>query len=98
MYADFRKALDRVVQLLKTGSKAGQLEMPLPLLRQHRDVSQDALARKLKMSQAAVSQTENREDLQLSTLRNYVAGLGGELEVFARFPDETIQITLDEKG
>ena len=95
-YADFKQTFSRVIQLLKTGAKAGQQEMALPVLREHRDVSQEVLAKKMKKSQAAVSQTENRDDIRLSTLREYVQGLGGELQVFARFSDETIELAVDK--
>lgn len=50
-------------------------EMTLQELRRARDRSQ----------QAAVSRLENRDDMRISTLREYVQALGGELELYARF-------------
>lgn len=61
-------------------------EMALPELRKVFDVSQDDLAKLLKVTQASVSKIENRADLHLSTLVAYVRALGGELEILARFP------------
>ena len=62
-------------------------------VRERRGATQTALAGALGTSQANVSQIEGRHDLYLSTLREYVAALGGRLEVAAVFPDETIYIT-----
>jgi hypothetical protein len=36
-----------------------------------------------------VSKLERREDLYLSTLRTYVAALGGQLRLVVEFPDGT---------
>lgn len=62
-------------------------------LRESRKVTQTAVAGALEVSQANVSRIEHEEDLYLSTLRNYVAALGGRLEIRAVFPDDVI--TLD---
>ncbi len=39
------------------------------------------------MPQAAISRMERRTDLLLSTLRQYIEGLGGQLELRAVFPE-----------
>jgi DNA-binding XRE family transcriptional regulator len=62
-------------------------------LRQARHATQAAVARSLGVSKANVSRVEHQEDVYLSTLRQYVSALGGELEIRAVFPDETV--TLD---
>jgi len=56
-------------------------------LRQAREMTQVALAERLDVPQAAISRMERRTDLLLSTLRGYVEGLGGKLELRAVFPD-----------
>ncbi len=56
-------------------------------LRQAREQTQVALAERLDIPQNAVSRMERRTDLLLSTLRSYVEGLGGKLELRAIFPD-----------
>jgi hypothetical protein len=56
-------------------------------LRQARQQTQVALAERLDVPQAAISRMERRTDLLLSTLRGYVEGLGGKLELRAVFPD-----------
>jgi hypothetical protein len=49
-----------------------------------------AIADAFQTSQPNISQIERREDLYLSTLREYVAAMGGELEVRAVFPDQVV--------
>ena len=60
-------------------------EMTLQELRRARDRSQQSTADALGLKQAAVSRLENRDDMRISTLRDYVQALGGELEFYARF-------------
>jgi CRP-like cAMP-binding protein len=68
------------------------LEMSLRELRQLVGKTQTDLADVLETTQGQVSTTEGREDHLLSTLRHYVAALGGELDVVARFGDKTIRL------
>jgi transcriptional regulator with XRE-family HTH domain len=56
-------------------------------LRQAREQTQVALAERLDVPQSAISRMERRTDLLLSTLRTYIEGLGGTLELRAVFPD-----------
>ena len=56
-------------------------------LRERCGQTQTELATKLSTTQRNVSRIEHEEDLYLSTLREYVAALGGELELAAVFPD-----------
>lgn len=72
-------------------------------LRQARHQTQVALAERLDVPQAAISRMERRTDLLLSTLRGYVEGLGGKLELRAVFPDgefllESLQPDIPKKG
>jgi hypothetical protein len=62
-------------------------------LREAREVTQSQVASIMGVTQANVSRVEHQEDVYLSTLRGYVASLGGHLEVRAVFPDQTV--TLD---
>jgi hypothetical protein len=48
----------------------------------------------MKVSQASVSKTERRHDMLLSTLRSFVEALGGDLQLVAKFPSETIELSL----
>jgi hypothetical protein len=56
-------------------------------LRRARQLTQTELAERLDVPQAAISRMERRADLLLSTLRQYVEGMGGELELRAVFPE-----------
>jgi transcriptional regulator with XRE-family HTH domain len=71
---------ERAAELMQEVESLGQL-------RKAREQSQQALAKRLGIQQAAVSKLERRTDLYLSTLREFITALGGELEVVARFPD-----------
>ena len=57
----------------------------LARIRAERQVTQVELAARLDRSQGNVSELERRTDVYLSTLREYVEALGGELEVSAVF-------------
>lgn len=56
-------------------------------LRQARQQTQTAVTEKLNVGQGAVSRIEKQSDILLSTLREYVGALGGQLELRAVFPD-----------
>ena len=60
-------------------------ELGLQELRATQELSQVELAGRLQVTQPAISKLEHAEDVRLSTLRQYVEALGGELEVRARF-------------
>ncbi|HEX2188488.1 MAG TPA: XRE family transcriptional regulator [Longimicrobiaceae bacterium] len=67
-------------------------DMPLHELRQARHMTQETLAEALGMKQASVSKLERRTDMYVSTLRRYIAAMGGELEITARFPEGAVRI------
>jgi DNA-binding XRE family transcriptional regulator len=57
-------------------------------------ITQVELAKRLGVSQGNVSELERRDDVYLSTLREYVEALGGELEISAVFPEQRTAIAL----
>lgn len=72
----------------------GRAAMPPPgtgpalrRLRENRGVTQTELALRLGMSQPRISRIESREDVRVSTVRAYLAALGAELRLVARFPE-----------
>lgn len=67
-------------------------EMPLHELRKAQQLSQASLAKVLNINQAAVSKMERRTDMYISTLRDYIRAMGGELEIIATFPDVQVKI------
>lgn len=56
-------------------------------LRKSRELTQETVAALLGVNQENVSRLERRNDLLLSTLRDYIGAMGGELDIVARFPD-----------
>jgi len=69
-------------------------EMPLQELRKARELSQQSIAEKLNMKQAAVSKMERRTDMYISTLRSYIEAMGGSLEIVAHFPEGDVPLKL----
>lgn len=59
----------------------------LAKLRKQRGFTQAQVAQAMHIKQPTVAQLEKRGDVQLSTLRQYLETLGGELEIVAKFPD-----------
>jgi transcriptional regulator with XRE-family HTH domain len=64
-------------------------ELNLRELRRLRKLTQARLSKKLKIGQEGVSRIEKRTDLYLSTLREFVEGVGGKLSLVVEFPDRT---------
>jgi len=62
-------------------------ELSLRDLRKARELTQEGMAELLHMRQESISRLEKRSDLLLSTLRNYVRAMGGELKLIVQFPD-----------
>ncbi len=65
-----------------------QEEATLRKVRDARNRSQEEIAQRLGVQQAAVSKLERRTDMYISTLRNLIQAMGGDLEIIARFPDQ----------
>jgi DNA-binding XRE family transcriptional regulator len=61
-------------------------------VRKQLGLTQTSVAKAMGVSQSALSQLESQDDMQLSTLRRLVEALGGDLNVTARFPDQTITL------
>lgn len=74
------ECLDRQVDL-----EAAAIE--LNELRKARNLTQEDLARRLGTRQANVSKLERRTDVRVSTLRELVEAMGGELRITAHFAD-----------
>jgi len=67
-------------------------------LRAGRRLTQEQVAEALGVSQANVSQIEHQDNIYLRTLSSYIEALGGQLEVRAVFPDETVVLVLPGAG
>ena len=64
--------------------------MTLQEIRKHRHVTQEDMAKLLGIKQENVSRMERREDMRLSTLKEYIEALGGTIQVSAVFPDNQV--------
>src|SRR3984885_11736358 len=61
--------------------------MGLAALRQAAELTQVELARRMGVTQAAISRMEQPHDLLLSTLNAYLQAVGGQASVIVRFAD-----------
>lgn len=84
---------DRRARMEKRVQRTLEL-MELHELRRARKLSQQQLAAGLGTVQSEVSKIENRTDMHISTLSNYVKAMGGRLELRAVFPDATLNLEL----
>lgn len=67
-----------------------RLVLPLAGVRAAAAKTQNDVSKASGIPQGEISRIENRDDLEviaISTLRRYVAALGGELELAAQFPN-----------
>ena len=77
-------------QRKKVEARTAQLiaeEVTLRQLRQACKLTQQKVARSLRIGQEGVSKIERRGDLLISTLRQYVQAMGGQLSLVVAFPD-----------
>jgi Holliday junction resolvase len=79
----------------RSEAKARKLieEMPLNEIRAARELTQEHLAKVLRVKQASISKLERRADMYISTLREFVRAMGGELEITVRFPEGEVRIS-----
>lgn len=82
-------------ELLAEARKETLAEIGLYELRKRLEWSQDSLAARLGISQAAVSQLERAEDMSVSRLRRYLRQLGAELQLVATFDDGSEEISVE---
>lgn len=61
-------------------------------LRQAVEQTQEELAAALGIGQDAISRLEQRSDMLLSTLKRYVEGMGGTLQLVAQFPNRPAMV------
>jgi DNA-binding XRE family transcriptional regulator len=101
VYDDVASTADRLVEILRDGQHTDPKELLLNELRDRLGMSQEELAKALDVRQPTLSKMERRRDLLISSLRKIVEGLGGKLEIAARFPKalvQLVQFTGPERG
>ncbi|MFC7049059.1 helix-turn-helix domain-containing protein [Emcibacter nanhaiensis] len=82
---------------IKAAADRMEQHLTLQKLRKARELTQEKVATTLHVKQATVAQFEKRSDLLLSTLRQYVKAVGGELKLVVDFPGQP-PIVLDGLG
>jgi len=75
-----------------TRAEALWVDMQLQAVRQARQMTQADVGAALGIEQAAISKLERRNDMHVSTLREYIRALGGELKLVASFPEGDIAL------
>ena|SRR5580704_13194395 len=96
MAKNFRELLERMSPESRARAEAKAqamlAEMALDELREARKLTQVQLADLLQVGQPAIAKLEKRTDMYLSTLRDAIKAMGGDLEIRAVFPDRIIRI------
>lgn len=97
------RTLDDVIAALPTGEQEAietryqeiKAEyVALQDLRKLMDLTQTDVAKKLNIPQGNLSRLEKRSDILVSTLREYVEAVGGELHITAKLPNRPpVEIT-----
>ena len=83
---------------IENEAQAILMNMALQELRKTRHLSQQDLAKILKVNQAALSKMENQADMRISTLRKLLLAMGGNLKLVAEFPDGEVVINQFEQA
>ncbi len=77
-------------------AQAMQASIRLAELRKEQNTTQQQLAQKLNVSQSNIAQMEGRGDIQLSSLLQYLHGIGVKLDLQAIMPNGTrVQLLAD---
>ncbi len=74
-------------------AKLVSLHIALIELQQSLGIAQEDLEKDLGIDFSYVSELENSDDIQITTLRSYIKALGGSLKLVAHFPNEEIVLT-----
>jgi DNA-binding XRE family transcriptional regulator len=74
--------------------QAIEAELTISQLREARGATQESVAEKMNVTQSNVSHFERNPNIFLRSLANYVESLGGQLEVRAVFPDQTVTLAV----
>jgi len=78
---------------IEAGVREDLSEMLLSEIRRGAGLTQEQLAESLGVKQPTLSQLESQDDMQISTLRRIIEGLGGELEIIAALPSGRITLS-----
>jgi len=87
-----------VVERAERRAQAMLYAMELNDLRRARRITQEELAERLGTRQSNVSKLERRTDVRISTLRDVIEAMGGELRIIAHFADADYRIDQFERA
>jgi len=76
------------------GMLRGRPPSDLAALRKKKGLTQTELAERIGMSQSDLSKFERRADVRISTLRAYIAALGGNLVIECRDRDKCVPLAV----
>ncbi|MDD1428031.1 helix-turn-helix domain-containing protein [Dolichospermum sp. ST_sed9] len=76
----------------KTRAQLMSLHLTLLELQQSLGLTQDEIETDFNNFETTISDLENQEDIQVSTLSRYIKALGGNLKIVAHFPNEEITL------
>jgi transcriptional regulator with XRE-family HTH domain len=87
-----------VVEQAERIAQAMLYAMELNDLRRARRITQEELAERLGTRQSNISKLERRTDVRISTLRDVIEAMGGELRIIAHFADADYRIDQFERA
>jgi hypothetical protein len=92
-FSDLREGMEPDRLEANAEQAAAQLAvMDLAELRGERALTQTEMAERLSIAQSNVYRLDLRGDMLVSTLREVVHAMGGELRISATFPDGSVEI------
>jgi len=75
--------------------RARELDLEAGALAEIREalgLTQQEMADRLQKAQPGIARLERQSDARLSTLRDYIRALGGQMEIVARFPAGDVHV------
>lgn len=93
-FSDLKKGWspERLARSEARKAKLGDELVSLEQLREGLGISQEELANVMEVQQPAISKLVRRPDMKVSTLRDLIAAMGGELHLTATFSDRSVEI------
>lgn len=93
-FSDLKKgwSAERLAANAARKAELADERVSLERLRETLGVSQEDLATLMDVQQPAISKLVRRADMKVSTLRDLIAAMGGELRITATFADRSVEI------
>ena len=93
-FADLKKdwSPERLAANAARKAKLHAEMLSLEELREGLGITQEELAKLLDVQQPAISKLVRRPDMKISTLRDLISAMGGELQISVAFSDRTVEI------